>query len=334
MNVPKVSVLMTVYNAGAYLEASLASITDQSFADWELVVVDDASTDGSLSVLQDWSRRDPRIRVIPNQQNKGQTPCLNQGLRLCQGTWIARQDADDLSHPRRLELQLEYLQNHPETVLLGTQGVLINEYGRRMGLLDVPCDAAGILWAASFLNPFLHTSVIFRRDVVVAEFGGYDEGFRIAQDYDLWMRLAAMCPTANLKARLVSYRHLGSSLSKTGSETAFAEASLISGRESKRVFRRSLDTQEEIMFAAFRRGLHASEIPTFHALCRRLEGEFVARHPAEHGGPPSVKTAWKLKIAGSVAHESPFLALREVASAFIADPFGVLRWAKERVANS
>ena len=71
MNVPKVSVLMTVYNAGAYLEASLASITDQSFADWELVVVDDASTDGSLSVLQDWSRRDPRIRVIPNQQNKG-----------------------------------------------------------------------------------------------------------------------------------------------------------------------------------------------------------------------------------------------------------------------
>ena len=334
MNVPKVSVLMTVYNAGAYLEASLASITDQSFADWELVVVDDASTDGSLSVLQDWSRRDPRIRVIPNQQNKGQTPCLNQGLRLCQGTWIARQDADDLSHPRRLELQLEYLQNHPETVLLGTQGVLINERGRRIGLLDIPCDAAGILWAASFLNPFLHTSVIFRRDVVVAEFGGYDERFRIAQDYDLWMRLAAIYPTANLKARLVSYRHLGSSLSKTGSETAFAEASLISAREARRVFRRSLDTQEEIMVAAFRRGLHASEIPTFHALCRRLKGEFIANHPGEHDGPASVKTVWKLKIAGSVVQESLFRAFREVVSALTADPVGVLRWAKERTANS
>lgn len=334
MNAPKVSVLMTVYNAGPYLEDSLASITGQSFTDWELVVVDDASTDGSLSVLQGWSRSDPRIKVISNQQNKGQTPCLNQGLRLCQGTWIVRQDADDLSHPCRLEWQLGYLQSHPETVLLGTQGVLINERGRRIGLLDVPCDASGIFWSGTFLNPFLHTSVIFRRDVVVAEFGGYDEEFRIAQDYDLWMRLAAMYPTANLKARLVSYRHLDSSLSKAGSSTAFAEASLISAREAGRVFCRSLDSEEQALIAGFRRGLHASEISAFHALCRRLEGEFVARHLGEHGGPASVKTAWKLKIAGSVAHESPFVALREVASAFTADPVGVLRWAKERLANS
>lgn len=334
MNAPKVSVLMTVYNAGPYLEASLASITGQSFADWELVVVDDASTDGSLTILENWGRRDTRIRVIPNQENKGQTPCLNQGLRLCRGTWIARQDADDLSHPSRLERQLGYLQSYPGTVLLGTQGVLINERGRRIGLLDVPCDAAGILWSGTFLNPFLHTSVIFRKDVVVGEFGGYDEGFRIAQDYDLWMRLAAICPTANLKARLVSYRHLGSSLSKSGSSTAFAEASLISAKEALRVFCRSLDPDEQALVAAFRRGLNAGEIAAFHNLCRRLQGEFVARHPGDHGGPASVKTAWKLKIAGSVAHGSPFLALGEVASAFTADPVGVLRWAKERVANS
>ena len=334
MNAPTVSVLMTVYNAEPYLEASLASIAGQSFADCELVVVDDASTDGSLRILEDWSQRDSRIKVIPNQQNKGQTPCLNQGLRLCRGAWIARQDADDLSHPSRLERQLEYLQRHPGTVLLGTQGVLINEYSRRIGLLDVPCNAAAILWSAPFLNPFLHTSVIFRRDIVMGEFGGYDEGFRIAQDYDLWMRLAAMYPTANLEARLVSYRHLGSSLSKIGSSTAFEEASRISAREAGRVFSRSWNSEEQALVAAFRRGLRAGEVAAFHALRRRLEDEFVARHPGEHAGPASVKTAWKLKIAGSVAQESPFLGMREVASALIANPVGVLRWARERAANS
>lgn len=334
MNTPKASVLMTVYNAGPYLEDSLASITGQSFADWELVVVDDASTDGSLAILEDWGRRDPRIRVIPNQQNKGQTACLNQGLRLCRGTWIARQDADDLSHPFRLERQLAYLHGHPGTVLLGTQGVLINEHGRRIGLLDVPCDAAGILWSGPFLNPFLHTSVIFRRDLVVEELGGYDEGFRIAQDYDLWMRLAAMRRTANLKERLVSYRHLGSSLSKTGSATAFEEASRVSEREAHRVFLRSWKAEEQALAGALRRGLCAGEIAAFHALCRRLEDEFIARHPGEHSGPASVKTAWKLKIAGSVAHESPFLALREMVSASLTDPVGVLRWAMGRMANS
>lgn len=330
MNVPKISILMTVYNAGAYLEGSLASIACQSFSDWELVVVDDASTDGSLMTLHDWSRKDSRIKVISNQHNKGQTPCLNQGLRLCRGAWIARQDADDLSHPCRLERQLQYLQGHPSMVLVGTQGFLINEHDRRIGLLDVPCDVAGILWSGAFLNPFLHTSVIFSRDIVMGEFGGYDEKFRIAQDYDLWMRLAAKYPTANLKARLVSYRHLGSSLSKTGSATAFEEASRISAREAERVFTRSLNTEEQSLVAAFRRGLHAGEIASFHALCERLEVEFVSRNPGGRSGLASIKTVWKLKIGGAVISENRIRALWEVITAFTADPLGVLRWARDR----
>ncbi len=135
---PSISVLTTVYNAGRFFDASIRSILNQTFRDFEFLIVDDASTDGSAGVAGEWARKDSRIRVIRNEANKGQTPCLNQGLALARGRWIARQDADDLSHPLRLTRQFEHVTLKPGTVLLGTNGRIIDEGDRLVGLLDAP----------------------------------------------------------------------------------------------------------------------------------------------------------------------------------------------------
>lgn len=329
MKAPAVSVLMTVYNGGKALSPSLESISNQTFADWEMVVVDDASTDGTRDVVEGWSRRDPRIRLVSNGGNKGQTPCLNQGLRECRGTWVARQDADDLSAPGRLAAQIEHVVRNPEVILLGTAGILIDESGHKAGLLDVPCTAAGIAWASLFLNPFLHTSVLFRREAALEAFGGYDESFRIAQDYDLWVRMLNAAPTANIPARLVSYRRSDASLSRSGRDLAMQEADRVSLRQFARLLGRSPAEEEASLCRAFRSGLPAGRRGEFLELLRRLGGEFSARHPDWAAGPGSVAASWRLRLAGSCG-KGPSAAV-EVLSAFAADPGFVLRWMCDRL---
>lgn len=323
-----ISVLMAVRNGGSYLDASMASIARQTFADWEMVVVDDASDDATPQVLADWAAKDPRIRVVTNGTNIGQTASLNKGLRECRGDWVARQDADDLSDPRRLAAQMKFLDKHPDVVLLGTQGVLIDEAGRKVGLLDVPCGEAGILWTSMLLNPFLHTSVVFRRAAVLEKYGGYDESYRIAQDYDLWVRVLSNSPTANLPARLVSYRRSDDSLSRSGRSLAEEEASRAAGRQTAILLGRSLSPDESALCAEFRRGLPAARRRAFHELQARLENEFTARYPQCSSGPRSTQFRWHLRLAGT--SENPIAALPEIFGAFSCDPPGTLRWLRER----
>lgn len=322
MSTPRVSVLMAVYNGGDALSVSLQSMVDQMFTDWEMVVVDDASTDETCAVVEEFVRRDARFRLITNAKNKGQTACLNQGLGECRGEWVARQDADDISHPRRLAAQVEYVEKHPETMLLGTQGVLIDEGGRRIGLLDVPCEATDIAWCAPFLNPFLHTSVMFRRVAVLAA-GGYDESFRIAQDYELWMRLRDQGPMANLAERLVSYRHTETSLSKSGRSLAFVEAQRVSAREVRHWLGREWTMEEASLVEDFRQGSTTLNRRAFWKMIKSLEDESDVSFSVR------LRAAWHLRIAG--ANRSG--ALEEMGKSFIADAPFTLRWIFERWVN-
>lgn len=327
MSEPEVSVLMAVRNGGPFLDEALRSIVEQTFTGWEMIVVDDASTDVTLGVLEAWSKREPRLRIVANPVNKGQTACLNQGVSVCRGRWVARQDADDISEPSRLERQVAFLRANKETALLGTQGILIDDDGRKSGLLDVPCDAAGIAWAMPFLNPFLHTAVMFRRDVVAGEFGGFDENFRIAQDYDLWSRVAARHRAANLPGRLVRYRNSAGSLSRAGRERAFAEADQVSGRVALETFGRPWADEERALTGEFRQGLTAGRRREFWRMLRRLAREFSQRHPAMAGGPRSVAASWHLRVAGSVGGAA---ACGEVLAALRADPVRTASWLAAR----
>lgn len=327
---PAITVLMTVFNAGRFLDPSIRSILGQAFRNFEFLIVDDASTDGSADVVEEWARRDTRVRLIRNTSNKGQTPCLNQGLRLARGKWVARQDADDLSHPTRLAEQFQFTTMHPDVVLLGTNGRIINEHDRLTGLLDVPLSHGSITWTAPFLNPFVHTAVMFRTDLIRDTFGGYDENFRIAQDYDLWTRVLAKHPTANLAQRLVCYRHLESSLSKSGRERAFAEAEEVSRRESERVFRRTPSPTDRAVMARFREGLAAGDRRAFWEFYdRELEGfpdapADLNRTVAQH----------HLKAAGAVAASHRGAAVAELLAAARRDLRTTLGWLASRYFNA
>lgn len=202
---PSVTVLMPVYNGERYLRAAVESILAQTHHDFEFLIMNDGSTDRSREIVISYG--DPRIRVIDNETNLGLTRTLNKGLRLASHGLIARQDADDLSCPDRLEKQIAFLLENPDVVLVGTQGVIIDQDGKpRSQLLDRGCRHDSIRWDLLFDNGFTHTSVMFRKDIVVDEFKGYDESFAYCQDYDLWSRISHRHPVANLPMRLVQYR--------------------------------------------------------------------------------------------------------------------------------
>ena len=322
---PAITVLMACRNGGPYLDASLQSIVAQAFRDWEMVVVDDASDDGSAERLEAWAKREPRLRVLHNSGNLGQTASLNRGLAEARGRWIARQDADDLSHPLRLLRQWEAVTIAPQLDLLGTSGRMIDAQNRLCGLLDVPTGEGLISRAACFLNPFLHTAVLFRTETFRDRLGGYDERFRIAQDYDLWTRLAGQGHWANLRQRLVAYRHLGHSLSKAGSRQAFAEAAEIARRYARAAFPGLLGEEEERVFTAFREGtLEAAGLAALYRAWRKLSLQ------SEPGGRAYL-AGLELRAAGMLATKSRGASLGVLFRAVLRAPAFTLGWLWERV---
>ncbi|MBF0273556.1 MAG: glycosyltransferase family 2 protein, partial [Magnetococcales bacterium] len=205
MSAPRVTVLTSVFNGGAYLEQAIAAIHRQSFTDFEFLLIDDASTDATPAMLAEWACRDPRIRVVRNDSNLGLTRSLNKGIRLARGPWIARQDADDWSLPERLERQLAYLDSYPEVGVLGTAAWWVDAQGNPEPKPRVqPVEHAEIRWQLLCTNPFFHTSVMFARELALA--CPYDESWRFGQDFDLWGRLLTRTRGGNLAEPLVCCR--------------------------------------------------------------------------------------------------------------------------------
>ena len=207
MSDPLVTVLMAVHNGADYVEAAVESILRQSFADFEFLIVDDASTDDTPPRLARFT--DPRIRRVRNETNLGLARSLNRGLALARGVLIARQDADDVSHASRLGEQVAFLEREPGVAVLGTQVRYIDARDRTVSAAPWPksTSALAIRWQLLFDGPFVHASVMFRRDIVWTELGGYDESFATSQDFELWSRVGAGGHAMrNLSATLVDFR--------------------------------------------------------------------------------------------------------------------------------
>lgn len=184
---PKVSVLLAVKDGLPYLEASIRSIAEQRFSDFELIVVDDGSTDGTSDVLARWQRDDPRVVVI-RQANRGQTPALNRAIAAATAPYLARQDADDVSEQERLALQVEHLDRNGELAVLGTGARVIDGDGREIGAYRPtwgPEHVRRQLWHENILT---HGSVMMRRQAL-DKVGVYRSAFRYAKDWDLWLRM-------------------------------------------------------------------------------------------------------------------------------------------------
>lgn len=202
---PQLTVLMSVYNGLPYLPEAVESILGQTYRSFEFLIVDDASTDGSGEVLAKYARQDSRIRILTNEQNGGLGYSLARGLETASTLWIARMDADDVALPERLERQIAFLQEHPETDILGTWAKDVDADGNVLQQRRVPTGHKDI-YRHIWTNPLIHSTVVFRREAIL-RVGSYLPVRSAPEDYDLWFRCAAAgLRFANLPEVLLNYR--------------------------------------------------------------------------------------------------------------------------------
>ena len=207
---------MSVHNGSRFLKESIGSILVQSYRDFEFLIVDDGSTDNSLEIAQRAAASDKRVRVISNRGNIGLTRSLNRAIREAAGEYVARHDADDVALPDRFREQVARLDGDPSCAVVGTNYLVIDAEGRAIPSGIASHYASDTTRALRHgLNPVCHSSVMFRK-AVIQNAGSYDESYRYAQDYELWLRLVlrgyAVC---NLPAKLQKLRRSGEEIAVT-----------------------------------------------------------------------------------------------------------------------
>ena len=184
--IPLVTVLMTVYNGVEYLETSVQSIINQTFKDFEFLIINDCSTDDSVKIIESFN--DKRIIIYNNENNLGQTKSLNIGLKLAKGKYIARIDADDVAFPIWLEKLVNYIREHTEYAAVSPNVVIIDSVDKRKKIRRVPASFHEIIFHIFYDSPMNHVGVLMNKDLILRH-GGYDEEFKITQDYELWSSL-------------------------------------------------------------------------------------------------------------------------------------------------
>ena len=203
---PAVSVLMGVHNGLPYLPEAVESILRQTFADFEFIIIDDGSTDGSGEWLETKAKEDPRIRLV-RQVNIGLTKSLNRGLALARGEFIARMDGDDIALPQRLEMQVSALRDNPALILLGSEVEIIDAQGRALAVRGHSRDHVEIRrrLLTGDGGALTHPAVMFRASAARA-IGGYDEAMTTTQDIDFFLRMSEVGPVTNLPHVLLYWR--------------------------------------------------------------------------------------------------------------------------------
>jgi glycosyltransferase involved in cell wall biosynthesis len=206
----RISVLLPVFNGELFIAEAIKSILGQTFTDFELLAMDDGSTDRTFEILS--SIQDPRLRIIRNAENLGLIRTLNLGIELARGEFIARMDADDIAFPGRFEAQVAFLEAHPEIAVVGTNIVVFeDEPAKGLRLMPPPETAAQIHWELLRVSCLYHPTVLIRRSVFSTE-KPYDPAYAHCEDYELWLRLSRRFGLANITAPLLFYRRHGSSV--------------------------------------------------------------------------------------------------------------------------
>ena len=200
IRVPKITVLMPVYNCELYIKEAVGSILNQTFTDFEFLIIDDASTDNTVKIIKEYN--DSRIKLIEKPVNTGYTNSLNYGLKIAKGKYIARMDGDDISFPERFAKQIAYLDVNPDVVLCGTSYEIIGETKRTI----IPENHNAIKLTLLKENCIAHPSVMIRKDVLYKFSIDYDILKEPAEDYDMWVRLLPIGKLHNLQEVLLKYR--------------------------------------------------------------------------------------------------------------------------------
>jgi glycosyltransferase involved in cell wall biosynthesis len=276
MKQPAITVLLSVFNGRRYVSEAVESILAQTFRDFEFLIIDDGSTEPISELIN--SYRDPRIKLV-RQENRGLARSLNRGIKEATGEFIARMDADDVSAPRRLELQYEAISQNGDLDLVGSFFRVIDDKGEVVERKQILMDQDYRLWRLQFHNNYAHGSIMFRKSAVAAA-GLYNEQLTVAQDYDLWSRICRPGNSCVIPEYLYSHRIRtdGEQASVRNYDTQVQTAARISNRNlmacnpnlTEEHCRLVRALYWEFEARAFTRDSHADFWQTFEGFCRRF----------------------------------------------------------------
>lgn len=283
---PAISVVMAAFNVEKHLCSAIESILDQTFRDFEFIIVDDGSQDGTWEIVQEYASRDPRVRSLRNERNRGFPASLNRGLKAARSEWIARMDADDIACPERLARQMAFLAEHPAVDVLGAGTILLENGTLKPDIFKPQLHHSPILWDLIFDRGVTHATTLLRRSKIL-EVGGYDTAALHAEDLDLWLRLAGRVRFANLPDVLYQYRILQTSTSRSRRIEQAYKAAWLRARFAERVLGENVPVENlsdlkqgnrQFLSAGRCAELSAFLDSLFNAMCRAglIRGEEVA----------------------------------------------------------
>lgn len=213
MSAPRISVVLPAYNAEEFIAEAIESILNQTFTDFELIILNDGSTDRTPEIIQKYAKMDKRIVFVNNPENRGLIAVLNQGLDMARGEFVARMDADDISLPTRFEKQVAYMDSHPDVGVLGTviQG---------FGMLDWPGIQIPVVTVFDMLkqNYMAHPSIMIRKSILDKHNLRYNPEYKHCEDLELWSRMIFLTKFHNVMEKLLMYRVSGHNVSMNNGE--------------------------------------------------------------------------------------------------------------------
>jgi len=282
---PKISVIMPVYNGEKYLHTVMKSMINQTFTDFELLIMDDGSTDRTSEILKSYTKRDRRIKVF-QQKNSGIVKSLNALAALAKADFIARMDVDDIAYPKRFEIQYEYLKTHPETVLLGTTCIVFRNGIKKTGINDAFAEDFLNRWFLVFNCAFTHSSVMFGKKAFISS-GGYWQSEYPAEDYGLWIRMKKYGRIENLKILLGEYQ---------------LNVDSISGKN----FRKQIKVRNRLNGINFEDVYANDEIPSLDLVEKTLQTYRMDRHRKQVFAKLSCLTGCYLVQKGEIKRAIPY----------------------------
>ena len=211
-NKPKVSVIIPARDVENFIGRAIESVLNQTFKNFEIVIVDDMSSDRTFTIAKQYAAKDSRIRVYKNKKQLFIAGSLNKGLKLAKAPIIARMDADDVSMPRRLEIQYKYLSSHPKLAIIGANMLVVDINGKSMSERKYPTKSKDLKKVMFRYSPFSHPVVMYRKAAIL-EFGGYKLGIFPCEDIDLWFKVGSKYEFASIDKPLLRYTLISGSAS-------------------------------------------------------------------------------------------------------------------------
>ncbi len=203
---PKISINLITYNRSKYLPKAIDSVLKQSFIDWELIIIDDGSTDDTKNIVEQYSKRDQRIKYCINHKNLGISKSRNLALQKSAGQYLAVLDSDDYwCDNNKLQKQYDFLEKKSDYVLTGGNFIKVDENDNEIGRVKNPSSDQDIRNKFLFKNPITHSTVMYKKDLAI-KLGGYDEKLEVGEDYDLWLKIAQRGKVFNFVDIFVKYK--------------------------------------------------------------------------------------------------------------------------------